>query len=89
VSSTFDSLRKQALVGRTDSTDSPRQNLPPFGNKMAEKLPVFEIDVGDFFRAKLAYSFAPNTESFWTWHRSCLSTVWDPDSGIRSSRILY
>jgi hypothetical protein len=37
---------------------------------MTEKFPVFKIDIGNFFGAKLAYSFAPNTESFWTWHCS-------------------
>jgi len=68
VSGAFDGLRKQALMRRADSTDPPGQNLSTFGDKMPEELSVFEIDVCDFFRAKLADSFAPNTEPFWTWH---------------------
>jgi hypothetical protein len=64
----FDGLRKQALMRRADSTDSPGQYLSPFGNKMAEKLSIFKIDICDLFRAKLAYSFAPDTKPFWTWH---------------------
>jgi hypothetical protein len=67
---TFYSLREQALMRGADSADSPRQYLSPFGDKMIEKLCVFEINIGNFFRAELAYSFAPNTESFRTWHRS-------------------
>ena len=58
----FDGLRKQALMRRADSTDSPGQNLSPFGNEMAEELSVFEIDIGNFLRAKLADSLAPDTE---------------------------
>ena len=68
MSCTFDSLRKQALVGGADPTDSPRQYFSPLGDEMAEKLPVFEIDITDFFRTKLAYPFAPNTKPSWTWH---------------------
>ena len=64
----FDGLRKQALMRRADSTDPPGQNLSPFGDKVTEELSVFKIDIGDFFRAKFAYPFAPNTESSWTWH---------------------
>jgi len=64
----FDGLRKQALMRRADSTDSPGQNLSPFRDKMAEEFCVFKIDIGNFFRAKFADSFAPDTEPFWTWH---------------------
>jgi hypothetical protein len=66
----LDGLRKQALMRRADSADSPRQYLSPFGNKMAEELSVFEINVSDFFRAKLAHSLAPNTKPSLTWHFS-------------------
>jgi hypothetical protein len=68
VSGAFDGLRKQALVRRADSTDSPGQDLSPFRDKMAEEFSVFKIDVCNLFRAKFAYSLAPNTKSFWTWH---------------------
>jgi hypothetical protein len=68
MSGAFDSLRQQALVRRAYSADSPGKYLSPFGNKMTQELPVFEIDIGDFFSAELADSFAPNTESSWTWH---------------------
>jgi hypothetical protein len=61
---------EQTLMRRADPTDSPGQYLSSFGNKMAEELSVFEINISDFFRAKFAYSFAPDTESFWTWHSS-------------------
>ncbi len=65
---TFYGFRKQALMRRADSTDSPGQNLSPFGDKVTEELSVFEVDIGDFFRAEFAYSFAANTESSLTWH---------------------
>jgi len=68
VSGPLDSLRKQTLMRRTDSTDPPGQYFPPFGDKMAEKLPVLVIDIGYFFGAEFTDSFAPNTEPFWTWH---------------------
>ena len=68
MSGAFDGLRKQALVRRADSADSPRQYLPPLGDKVAEQLLVFEIDVGNLLRAEFADSFAPDTEPFWTWH---------------------
>ena len=68
MSGAFDGLRKQALMRRADSTDPPGQNLPPFGDKMAEELSVFKIDIGNLFRAKFAYPLAPNTEPLWTWH---------------------
>jgi len=64
----FDGLRKQALMRRADSTDPPGQNLSPFRDKVTEELSVFKIDISNFFRAKLADPFAPNTEPFWTWH---------------------
>jgi hypothetical protein len=66
----FDGFRKQALMRRADSTDSPGQYLSPFGNKVTEELSVLEIDVSDFFRAKLTDSLAPNAEPSWTWHSS-------------------
>jgi hypothetical protein len=66
----FNGLRQQSLMDRTDSTYSPGQYLAPFGNEMAKELSVLEIYVCNFFRAKFAYSFTPNTESFWTWHIS-------------------
>ena len=64
----LDGLRKQALMRRADSADSPGQDLSPFGNKMTQELAVFEINIGDFFSAELTYSFAPNTKPSWTWH---------------------
>ena len=64
----FDGLRKQALMRRADSTDPPWQYLSPLGDKMAEELPVFKIDICNLFRAKFTYSLAPDTEPFWTWH---------------------
>jgi hypothetical protein len=67
---TLDGFRKQALVRRADSTDSPRQYFPTFGNKVAQKLSVLKIYISYFFRAKFTYSFASNTEPFWTWHNS-------------------
>ena len=71
MSGAFDSLRKQALMRRADSADSPGKYLSPFGNEMTQELSVFEIDIGDFFSAELADSFAPNTEPSWTWHSVC------------------
>ena len=68
MSGAFDGLRKQALMRRADSTDSPGQYLSTLGNKMTEELSVFEIDISDLFRAKLTNSLAPDTESSWTWH---------------------
>ena len=68
MSGPFDGLRKQALMRRADSADPPGQYLSPFGDEMAEELSVFKIDISNFFRAKLADSFAPDTEPFWTWH---------------------
>lgn len=66
----FNGFRKQALMRRADATDPSGQYLSPFGNKMTQKFPILEIDIRDFFRAELAYSFAPNTEPSWTWHSS-------------------
>jgi hypothetical protein len=66
----LDSFRKQALVCRADSADSSGQYFPSLGNKMAEKFPVFEIYIGDFFGTKFADSLAPDAEPFWTWHCS-------------------
>ena len=64
----FDGLREQALVRRAHAADSPRQYLSAFGNKMAQEFSVFEIDIRNFFRAKFAHSFAPDTEPSLTWH---------------------
>ena len=68
VSGPFDGLSKQSLMRRADPTDPPGQYFPPFGNKMAEKLPVLIIDISNFFSAEFTDSFAPDTEPFWTWH---------------------
>jgi len=70
VPGTFDGLREQALVRGADSADPPWQYLSPLRDKMTKELSVFKIDIGDFFRAKLAYSLAPDTEPSWTWHNS-------------------
>jgi hypothetical protein len=70
VPGTFDGFRKQALVRRADPTDSPWQYFPAFGNKMAQEFSVLEIDIGYFFRAKFADSFASDSEPFLTWHSS-------------------
>jgi hypothetical protein len=70
VPGTLDGLRKQALMSRADPADSPGQYLPAFGNEMTKEFPVLEIDIRDFFRAKLANSFAPYAEPFGTWHSS-------------------
>jgi hypothetical protein len=68
VPSAFDCLGKQALVVWADSADSPGQYFPSFGNKMAEKLSILKINIGDFFRAEFTNSLAPNAEAPWTWH---------------------
>jgi hypothetical protein len=80
VSGAFDGLRKQALMRRADSADSPGKYLSPFGDEMTEELPVFKIDIGNFFGAEFADSLAPNTKPSWTWHNEWpfyLSTVMD------------
>jgi hypothetical protein len=64
----FDGLRQQSLMHGADSTDSPGQYLSAFGNEMAKEFSILEINVSNFFRAKFAYPFAPDTESLWTWH---------------------
>ena len=56
MSGTLNGFRKQALMRRADSADSPGQYLSPFGDKMTKKLCIFKIDIGNFFRAKLADS---------------------------------
>jgi hypothetical protein len=84
VSGTLDSLRKQTLMSRADSTDSPGQYLSSFGNKVAEEFTVFEVDIGDFFSAKFAYPLATDAESFWTWHSSWPFYDEGPDDDIRS-----
>jgi hypothetical protein len=66
----FDGLRKQALVSRADSTDSPGKYFPSFRDEVTQELSILKIDIGNFFRAKFTYSFAPNTETSLTWH-SC------------------
>ena len=68
MSGAFDSLRKQALMRRADSADSPGQYLSPFGDKMTKKLCIFKINISNFFRAKFAYSLAPNTKPSLTCH---------------------
>jgi hypothetical protein len=65
---TFNGFRKQTLMRRADSTDSPGQYLSPFGDEVAEELSILKIDIGDLLRAEFAYSFAPNAEPSWTWH---------------------
>ena len=35
---------------------------------MTEKFPVFEVDIGYFFRAEFTNSFAADSEPLWTWH---------------------
>jgi hypothetical protein len=69
MSGTFDGFRQQSLVRRADTADPPGQNLSSFGNKMAQELAIFEIDISNLFSTKLADSLAPNTEPLWTWHR--------------------
>lgn len=68
MSGTFDGLRKQALMCRADSTDSPGQYLSPFGDEVTEEFPVLEIYICNFLSAEFAYSLAPNTETSLTWH---------------------
>jgi hypothetical protein len=63
-------FREQALMRRADSADPPGQYLPAFGDEVTQELSIFKVDIGDLFRAKLAYSFTPNTEPSWTWHSS-------------------
>ncbi len=70
MSGTFDGFRKQALMRRADSTDSPGQNLSSFGNEVTKELSIFKVNIGNLFRAKLAYSLAPNAKPSWTWHSS-------------------
>jgi hypothetical protein len=84
MSGAFDGLSKQALMRRADPTDPPGQYLSPFGDKMAEELAVFEVDICNLFRAKLAYSLAPDTEAFWTWHIEWPFYRNGPASTIRS-----
>jgi hypothetical protein len=67
---TLNGFCKQALMRRADSANSPRQYFSTFGNKMSQKFPVLKIYIGYLFRAKLAYSFASNSEPFLTWHNS-------------------
>jgi hypothetical protein len=66
----FNCFRKQALMRRADSADSPGQYFPPFGDEVTQELSIFKIDIGDLFRAEFTYSLAPNTEPSWTWHSS-------------------
>ena len=76
----FNGFRKQALMRRADSADSPGKDLSPFGNEMTEELSIFKVDIGNLLRAKLAYSLAPNTEPSWTWHSSSPFYRFGPDS---------
>ena len=90
MSGAFDSLRKQALMRRADSADSPGKYLAPFGNEVTQELPVFEIDIGDFFSAELTDSFAPNTEPSWTWHYECPFYRIGPDMTVPApGELLY
>jgi hypothetical protein len=75
---TFDGFRKQALMRRADSTDSPGQDLPTLGDEMTEELSIFKVDIGNFFRAEFADSLAPNTEPSRTWHSSSPFYIWGP-----------
>jgi hypothetical protein len=77
MSGTFDGFRKQALMRRADSTDSPGQYLSPFGDEMTEELSIFKVDIGNFFSAEFADSFAPNAEPSRTWHSSSPFYFWD------------
>ena len=65
---TFNGFREQALMRRANAADSSGKDLSPFRDEMTEQLPVFEIDIGDFFSAEFAYPLAPNTKPSWTWH---------------------
>jgi hypothetical protein len=69
VSGTFDGFRKLPLMDRTDAADSPRQDLAAFGNEMGKELPILEVDVADFFSAKLADALAFDGKPLWSWHR--------------------
>ncbi len=71
---TLNGFRKQTLMRRADSTDSPGQYLSPFGDEMAEELSILKIDIGNLLRAEFAYSFAPNAEPSWTWHNLAFLT---------------
>jgi hypothetical protein len=77
MSGTFDGFRKQALMRRADSTDSPGQYLSPFGDEMTEELSIFKVDIGNFFSAEFADSFAPNAKPSRTWHSSSPFYFWD------------
>jgi hypothetical protein len=70
MSGTFDGFRKQALMRRADSTDSPGQYLSPLGNEVTQELSIFKVNIGNLFRAKFAYSLAPDAKPSWTWHSS-------------------
>ncbi len=70
MSGSFDGFRKQALMRRADSTDSPGQDFSPFGDEMPKELPIFKIDISNFFCAEFANSLVPNAEPFRTWHSS-------------------
>jgi hypothetical protein len=67
---TFDGFREQALMRRADAADAPGQYLSAFGDKVPQELSVLKIDIGNLFRAKFAYSFAPDTKPSLTWHSS-------------------
>jgi hypothetical protein len=67
---TFDGFCKQSLMCRADATDAPGQYLSAFGDKVAQEFSVLKIYIGNLFRAKLAYPFAPNTKPSLTWHSS-------------------
>jgi len=59
----FDRFRELPLVNGAHPADSARQDLPPLRVEVGKKPPVFEIDIGNLFGAKLAHSLAPDRES--------------------------
>ena len=65
---TLDSFRELALMRRADSTDSPREDLAAFRNKMPQELPILEIYICNLFRAEFAHPLTPNTEPSLTCH---------------------
>ena len=56
----LDGFREQSLMDRADTADSPGKDFTAFGDEVGKQLPVFEIDIADFFGAEFAYALAPN-----------------------------
>jgi hypothetical protein len=52
----FDSRRQRPLMLCAGSGNTPGQYLPPLGNKTAQRIRVFVIDL-EFLNAKFAYFF--------------------------------